>query len=141
MSDRDLKKYDEYLEILKIYAKCIGIKLKIGDFDDEGMWLPYTNTIKVDKYMSNADEIATILHELGHAIDDAFDMSYKLGDIHAAYEAVYNTKATKKQKSLVIKCERLAWKNGRAIAKQLKIRLGKWYTEVEKESINSYKKS
>lgn len=141
MSERDLKHYDKYLDILQIYAKVIGIKIQFTNYEQDGCWIPSARKVKIDPNMSQMDEISTILHELGHAIDDAFEMSGGQGPLDEAYIAMYAEKATKPQKKLVIKAERKAWENGRVIAKLLGIRLGKWYTDIAKQAIDDYKKS
>lgn len=141
MSEINLKHYTKYLDLLLIYAKVHGITVDFSPKNEECMWIPSTRKIKLDPEMSESEEIATLLHELGHVLDDAFDMLGNVNEVQKAYECIYTNKFTKKQKRLVLKAERLAWSNGKKIAKLLKIRLGKWYTEVQAESINSYKKN
>lgn len=141
MSEINLKHYTEYLDLLLIYAKVNGVSIDFSAKNEECVWIPSSRKIKIDPDMSEAEEIASLLHELGHVIDDAFEMSKSYNELHEAYLCIYTNKFTKKQKRLVLKAERLAWANGRKIAKLLKIRLGKWYTDVQKISINSYKKN
>lgn len=140
MSEINLKHYTKYLDILLIYAKAMDIRIDFSPYNGNGAWMVAARKIKIDSEMSEAEEIATILHELGHVLDDAFQMSKSPNEVTDAYTCIYTGKYTKKQKRLVIKAERLAWANGRKIAKLLKIRLGKWYTDVQKSSINAYKK-
>lgn len=140
MSEINLKHYTKYLDILLIYAKAIGIKMDFSAYNGNGAWMVAARKIKIDPDMSESEEIATILHELGHVMDDTFQMSKSPNEVIDAYSCIYTGTYTKKQKRLVIKAERLAWANGRKIAKLLKIRLGKWYTDVQRTSINAYKK-
>lgn len=135
---RSLPKYDEYLKRLETFAKALGIKIEYAPEDGEGSFSPAHKKIRIDPDLGPSDEVATILHELGHAVDDMLidDKVYALLD--QAYSLVYEDKVSKKQQALVMNCEKRAWQYGRSIAKQLKIRLGKWYTSVERECLRRY---
>ncbi len=134
----DLKYYAEYRAALHKYAKGIGIKIQYTHSDSEGIYLPAQNLIKLDREMEDHEVIGTLLHELGHVMDDVFASKKGFTRLDAAYKAVYAKKYTAKQHRLVLDCEKRAWKNGKAIAKQLKIPLGKWYTKMTRMYLGSY---
>jgi hypothetical protein len=140
MSDDRLKHYKTYLQRLHLFSKAIGVKIVIVENDDDGVWLPWTRTVKINDDLSQAAEIATILHELGHALDDILTPSARSASkMYKAYRAIYRNKYTKKQLALVLQAEKKAWRYGRDIADRLGIRLGKWYDKEEIESIKAYK--
>lgn len=136
-----LKHYTSYLERLHAFSAAMGVKvISDEDVDGEGIWLPTRNTIKIDQNMTQTDEIATFLHELGHMLDDIKSLPAKeMAKLDKAYKSFYASKAKKTQITLVYECEKKAWNNARNIAKKLKIRLGKWYYHAEVESLKGYR--
>ena len=137
MIDRKLKNYEKYLSKIEFYAKAIGIKIEYAEEPSEGAYIPARHKVRIDTDLSESSEIATLLHELGHEMDDTLTVPvYKL---ERAYEATYKDKPTKAQLKLVLECERKAWYYGKVIAAKLKIKLGKWYDECEKNAIAGYK--
>lgn len=139
MSDGKLKYYKKYLKRLTLFANAIGVNIKIQPADDDGIWIPHSKTILVDDDMPQDEEIATILHELGHALDDIVSTNVRNSQImYNSYRAMYTSKPSKLQRKIVIAAEKKAWKYGRDIAKRLNIRLGKWYTKLEKSCIKDY---
>lgn len=131
---RKLKRYDEYLQKLELYAEASGIKIEYAVNDSDGVYLPIKRIVRVDPDLPESVELAVILHELGHSLDDSLTSinQHRYRMISRAYVAFYNEKATHHQKNLVMGCEERAWANGRAIAKQVRIPLGKWFDEMAK---------
>lgn len=136
-----LKNHDRYLQRLEQYAEASGLAIKYADEPCEGAFIPSRNYIRIDPSLADAAEIATILHELGHSIDDTLVNPETCQKLEAAYRQVYGKKCTKRQSALVIECEERAWKFGRALAKKLRIPLGKWYDKQEKEALEAYRRS
>ena len=95
----------------------------------------------MDDSLSQTDEIATLLHEIGHALSDLFDTpDADIKAINNAYGMIYTQeKVSDKNMSIVLATEQRAWDNGRELAKRLKIKLGKWYSDVEKACLKEYK--
>lgn len=143
MTGRKLKHYNEYVRRCKAYAKASGIKViyKDGDYDG-GEYDPHRRILRLETELSESSEIACFLHELGHSIDDVWAHSNTFTDkLSKAYTNTYKLDATQAQIKLVIECEKRAWKLGRSIAKLLKIRLGKWYTDWERYGVSDYRKN
>ncbi len=141
MPERALKHYEAYLERLFAFAKATGVKIRYDENQSsEGVWMPSIRKIKLDTDLSQSGEIASLLHELGHSLDDMLSTPAKLDEkLYKAYDAMYKDTCTKKQRALVVACEERAWNNGRDIANRLRIRLGKWYDQAEKYCLDSYK--
>ena len=139
MIRQDLKNAETYRNKLAAYAKSVGIKIKRKSMDVEGVYVPYTGVIWVDQDLEDVEEIATLLHELGHAWDDALTSMSSSARLQNAYDKIYTPHYTKHQVFLVLECEKRAWKYAKVIAKMLKIPLGKWFTKLHKEYINSYR--
>lgn len=137
LADGTLKHYEVYIDKLENFANSIGVKIIRGHEPGEGSWSPSKNRIKLDEALSEVDEVSTLLHELGHCIDDKLFNDYS-EDLHRAYTALYKRKFTKKQLLDVLATEKRAWKLGRKIASMLKIRLGKWYDTIAKLAIKNY---
>lgn len=140
----NLKHFDRYRRALKRYAKAINISLRYDPkAEDDGYYSPLKHVIKIDSELTEVETIAATLHELGHALDDAisWEGNKLLTDkIKEAYARTYSKRpANTKQRRLVLKCERAAWKYGRVIAKKLGIKLGKWYDAYMDECLKSYK--
>lgn len=136
MNDVGLKHYRIYIKRLHRFAAAIGVTIQYGDYED--IWVPSRRKIKIDDAVSNGTVLASLLHELGHALDDMV-CSQTTEKTDNAYKAFYADKATKKQKSLVLQFEKRGWAYGREIASRLNIRLGKWFDDEEKTAIKSYR--
>lgn len=139
MPEINLKHYIKYLKALEKFANALNIKVKFKIIDSDGVYVPSSNTIYIDSEQSESGEIASLLHELGHVIDDIVMPDDVEEKKNKAYTVIYGKKYTKAQKRLVLRCEKAAWKNGRYLAKKLKIKLGSWYDEAEEHCIKSYK--
>lgn len=139
MSGRDLKNYEKYLDKLLKYALGVELKVVFKEEFNEGMYLPSKRMIRVDTDLEQSTEISVLLHELGHAMDDALTEISLQSDVGKAYKAFYKAKPTKKQVTIVVQCEENAWSYGRVIAKNLRIPLGRWYDEEATAAIEEYK--
>lgn len=141
----DLKKYEQYRSRLLMYAKALNIKIEYTtNIDSDGVYIPLRKLIKIDSDIGESEEIAALLHELGHVDDDSLTAtvqgSKKFKALNKAYTKVYKNKHSKKQSAMVLRCERRAWKYGRALAKKLRIKLGRWYDLYMQQCIQDYKK-
>ena len=138
-----LKKYNKYLNKLIDYAVVCDVKVIYKNIpQDEGSFSYSDRTIELDENLSESNEIATFLHELGHFIDDALHPKFtRSKKAEAAYYS-YNCAVplTKPQRKVILDQERRAWEGGEGLARQLKIKLGKWYYKEMKEGLNAYRK-
>lgn len=139
MLGRPLKNYDFYKKKIIAYAKVISVKLEFAEYQDEGIYFPAKRKIKVDDELEQSTEIAVLLHELGHEMDDFDNSLVTSTGLSNAYRNVYSNIPTKLQLNKVLKCEKTAWNNGRLIAKRIGIRLGKWYDNEEKSALKDYR--
>jgi len=130
---RKLPKYEEYLEKLVRYCEATELSVEHKEYEGDGAYMPNRRTIVIDRDLDESTEIATLLHEIGHSMDDSLKDPKTLKKYDKAYTAFYKNEATDKQKKIVLECETKAWEYGRGIAKKLRIKLGKWY-DVEQES-------
>ena len=138
MIGRNLKNYEIYLDKIKAYAKASALKIVRKTEPSDGSYSPHTSTIVIDPDLDESTEIATLLHELGHAFDYKLDSSPSTWD---AYYKVYTPEGpTPLQLEKVIEAEIRAWENGVMIAKRLKIPLGKWYAAERKVALTNYRK-
>lgn len=135
----DLKYYGEYRDRIEQYAAACGIKIKYDNKDGEGSYEPHKRLIRIDPNLSDSCEIAVLLHELGHCLDNNLLTKKIDKKLSKAYTAVYRARETKKQLAIVVRCEIRAWKYARAIAKKLRIPLGKWFDDIQKYCIYDYK--
>lgn len=129
-----LKNYSLYLSKLTHYATSLGLKITIKPYIDDGAYIPTRNEIVADNTSSQSKRIAVLLHEFGHHLD-LYLSSHTYDAIDEAYSA---KKPSKIQRKLIIECEKIAWSKGRTIAKMLKIPLGKWFDETEKDCLSTY---
>lgn len=138
-----LKNYKPYLKKIKAYAKASGIKLKpVKNLDGFGEYSPNNRTIKFDPSMSKENILSTLLHELGHFMDDYRNPNKFAGRHHTCGRTRIEKDfifLSVNQKQAVWESEIEAWKNARAIALKLKIPLGKWFTKDETSSLNTYR--
>lgn len=141
MARKNLANCEEYFLTLKCYAKALKIKIIYAHIDCEGIYIPNRRTIKLDPDLDDQELIATLLHELGHSLDDALVTKTTYRHLDKAYPRVYDNKGTKQQLQTVLSCEKRAWICGKAIAKRLKIPLGKWYNRISKRNLRTYRES
>lgn len=134
-----LKYYHEYLRRIEAYAEATGVNIKYGPEDGEGSFSPRLRRVKIDPDLSESREIAVLLHELGHSLDETLLDNKTENKLDKAYSAIYDHRHNKKQLKAVLECEKRAWTYARSIAKRLKIRLGAWFDRVEKDCIDAYK--
>lgn len=134
----DLPNFTKYLTLLKLY--CKSTKVKLIKHSGETFYLAGTRIIKYNCDLSEAETISSILHELGHIMDEFSLKPTKRYRLIAAYNKVYTSKVTKAQKEIVILAEKKAWANGRVIAKLLGIPLGRWYPTYMKKCLRSYQR-
>lgn len=79
-----------------------------------------------------------ISHELGHFY--SFKKSIYNDELNSAYKNINRCgKASKKQKDLIIKEERLAWKNAKILLKKIKFNNWNYFNKVKNINLNSYK--
>lgn len=141
MCGRKLKNFDVYLQKIETYTKASKLRIEYKDtLSCGGEFTPYRRLITVEDNLPDSETLATLLHELGHSIDDSLFNQGVEQKVSRAYIAEYKDRSTPKQKKLVLDCENRAWAFGRSIAKRLKIPLGKWYDKVRAYNLKSYKK-
>lgn len=142
MPGRTLKNYEIYKAKLMVFAKLLRVRVVYIDRGVEGSWSVANRRINIDEGLDESTEIATLLHELGHCLHDAFTNSSPRTQnaINTAYSDFYNEMHRKYQKDIVLKSEKMAWDNGRMIANVLSIRLGKWYDREEEVCLRDYRK-
>lgn len=136
---RGLRKHEEYLEKIFQYCSAVEISVVYRLEPSDGVYMPSRRQIVLDKDLEPHEEVATLLHELGHAMDDSLTSGtpqYK--KLERAYRVIYDKRPTKRQKELVHETEVRAWEYGKGIAKKLRIPLGKWYGAVRDEALLSY---
>lgn len=136
---RSLKNYDIYIEKIQAYTEACEITIEYKDVPGDGAYMPSRRVISVDKDLPESTEIATLLHEMGHSMDDTLYDKRSMKILDKAFPAFYNGTATEAQKAAVIECERRAWVFARGIAKKLRIPLGKWFDKEENEALSDYR--
>lgn len=140
MPRKALKKYESYLFDIKTFAKALKIKLEWKSTSSDGEYLPSKRKIKIDPDMSEADTISTLLHELGHVLDEMSLDEKTANKIGKSYGVIYTDCYSTKDVDIVAAAEIRAWNYGRAIGKNLGIRIGKWYDLAARQAIRDYKK-
>lgn len=140
MPGRVLKNHDVYLQKLEVYAKACEIKILYKEDRDLGGYSPTKRAVYLSPDMPESTEIAILLHELGHQLDDHLHAPTHNNALSMAYYASYERKPTRRQKARVLSCERRAWRCARAIAKRLRIPLGKWFEKERDEALAGYRK-
>lgn len=138
MPGRALKLYDEYLQRLELYAKASNILLVLAPEDSDGAYIPSRNMIRVDPDLTDSHQIAVILHELGHSLDDRLVDKKFASRVDRVYSSYYAGKIKGTQLEFLLDTERRAWEYGRAIAKITKIPLGQWYDAAKDYCLRTY---
>lgn len=134
-----LKHYVRYRRSIERYAASVGIKIVHGNGDDDGVYVASRRIVRIDPEMDESTEIAVLLHELGHALDTFLMIEKSQKRLEKAYTAVYADRHSPNQRKEVIRCEKRAWQLGRILAKQLHIRLGKWYVTAQTQYLKTYR--
>lgn len=135
---RTLARFTEYKAKLLLYAKTLEIRVTYKAEDGDGKYMPSCRTIVIDPDLDESSEIATLLHELGHATDDTLYTRAAYKRLSRAYQVIYRQKPTRAQKKAVLECERRAWFFARSVAKQLRIPLGKWFEKEAQTNLSEY---
>lgn len=135
---RKLKNYLIYKKKLLDFASAVGVAISYSNVPGDGMYIG--RVIQLDSSMSQSSEIATLLHELGHLLDDLSLSVDEYNRINAAYAQIYKEKFSKRHKATVLEREKIAWKYGENLATQLRIKLGNWFYDEEKAAIKTYRK-
>ena len=137
-----LRNYKIYMKQIKAFAKLCNIRITfVKNMPECGEYRPNRREVLVDKDLPEAVKISTLLHELGHFMDDLrnplnnFANRFHNDGRNAIDQERHLTMLQKKR---ILKTEKEAWKNARALASQLSIPLGKWFYQDEKSSLNSY---
>jgi hypothetical protein len=137
---RSLKKYDDYLFRLKTLAKALKITIHWRTEPSDGVYQASKRRIIIDPDLTDTETLATLLHELGHVIDDSSLDTRTSTIVGESYSVIYTDIYTAEDVDIVSKTEIRAWNYGAAIAKTLMIPMGKWYDGIAKEAIKAYKK-
>lgn len=132
-----LKHYNKYLNDLTAFARGLQLKIIYRVEECDGIFSVQRRNIYIDKDLGEANTIAVLLHELGHALQAYFGTEY---DTHSVERAYWSKRPSKKQKQLKFKYELEAWTNGYLIAKALKIKTGTWYLEISEYYLSSFQK-
>lgn len=138
MVKENLKNYKKHLNKLVTLANSFGVTVEFKPELDDGIYIPSKRKIRIDDDMTQTETIATLLHEIGHLLDDVANVDVNVTSMSKAYKAVYYGRPTKLQKVVVVNCEIRAWLIGSALAKNLKINLGSWYDVHMASALNSY---
>lgn len=138
MEQDNLKHYDKYIRLLETFAKALGVKIKYSArLDNDGQYSPVRKCITLAEDMSETSTLATLLHEVGHCLDDMSIRDHTLTD--KAYIAFYEERFTPQQRRLVLRREKTAWSVGLGLANLLRIRIGKWYFKEEESALTQYR--
>lgn len=138
MPGRPLPNYDAYQAKILAYAEACEIKVQYRDQPGDGAYIPTLRKIAIDKDLPESTEIATLLHELGHAMDETLLDKRVAKRLNRLYMRVYTVKLSKARLGEIIDCERRAWALGRSVAKSLRIPLGKWFEREEQDALAQY---
>lgn len=142
MTIETLKHYKLYLKKIHKYADSLGIEIfYLEEVEGEGLFSHHYKVLHIQDDLTETEMVATLLHELGHAMDFSFYNKRTMKRLFVAYENVYNGKHSKRDLELVIIAEKDAWNTGKVIAKLLKIKLGTWYSHQEALCLKDYKTS
>lgn len=107
----------------------------------DGIYMPNQRKIVIDKNLSQSEIISTLLHELGHFIDDLRNPYNNLANryhLQGRANDDIGRELTFRQKKALLKTEREAWINARGLASQLRIPLGNWFVNDERTSLKTY---
>lgn len=122
---------------LTVFATSLGIEIVSEDEPGEAAWVPSRNVIKIDPDLEGAEALAALLHELGHALDQIVN-GFPSEAIERAYANTRISQTSIEDRELMLKHETDAWRIGRALAKRLKIRLGRWFDDYAHNCIKLY---
>lgn len=138
MSGRKLKNFDLYIQKINLMVEASGLKVTYKELGTDAEYVPTRRGINVDNDLPQSNEVAALLHELGHHSDDSLLDSKYCAKLSKAYRAVYTSTPSVKQLALVLECENRAWNYAVGIAKQLKIPLGRWFYSYKELCIKDY---
>lgn len=139
----NLKNYNIYMRKIRRFASMCNVDIEFkSNVDGFGEYSPHQRKVVVDRSLSRCERITTILHELGHFMDDSKNPDRWNNNHHYyGYDKIENSikEMSMNQKVVVWECELEAWRNARSLAKMIQIPLGKWFDRDEISSLNSYR--
>ena len=98
---RPLPNYEEYFDKIAVYCEAVDLVIERKECDSDGLYVPTRRRIVIDRDLDESSEIAVLLHEIGHTLDDALKDQCEEKKIDRAYTAFYKNEATKKQVQIV----------------------------------------
>lgn len=136
-----LPAFDKYKKKCVEFAKALRYKVVYkANVEGEAEFSGPRRQITVDEDMTEPEIIASILHELGHAIDAIFTQNWTT-EQNKAYDVFYDNLFTQRQKNLVVAAEIRAWDFAEELAVELGIPLGKWFFHERKVCLKGYKEA
>lgn len=137
-----LRNYNLYMKKIKAFARLCNVRITfVKNLPESGEYRPLRREVIIDRNLDQAAKLSTLLHELGHFMDDLRNPFNNFANrFHNDGRTAIDQERhlTMNQKKKILKTEKEAWKNARALASQLNIPLGKWFNQDEKSSLNSY---
>ena len=117
--------------------RIIRLDDKVG-----GEYFPTISSIIVGTFSNRNRDAALILsHELGHHIADTKMPIKNKSESDCAFRDYFNHFAlTKKQKSIIMNEEKIAWKRARYMLKKFGYKDWKRYNKYKKKCLNEYKR-
>lgn len=136
--EQNLKHYNKHKKKIHTFASALGIKIVPKPYAEDGAFSAARRLVEIDSQLGEANTIAVLLHELGHAIQYYFGTEFNVRRVDEAYRTTEKT-VTKSQRDLLVRYETEAWNCGECIASALNIDLGVWFFEIKRYYLNHYR--
>ena len=137
-----IETYKTYLRKIRSFARLCQVEIEfVPKYDEGGEYNPDKRKVVIDNRLTRAEKISTLLHEFGHFMDDSSTNRFSNRHHFYGYDKLEKEikQMTHNQKLYVWESELAAWQNAQALAKMIKIPLGKWFFRDQTSSLNSYR--